>query len=88
MHCNQCCATRRLGVLVLFILALLLLPGVAFAKHEPKAYPESGKVIGTGLNSHNKSHPVTGGQNGTPVTGGGTYTVYSHTYKIETDTKI
>jgi hypothetical protein len=81
-------SVRISGVRLLLTIALVVLPGTAMAKHEPKTYPESGKVIATGLNQHNKSHPVSGGQNGTPVTGGGTYTVYSHTYKIETDTKI
>ena len=68
--------------LALFFFTLFLLTASAAAK-EPKTYPESGKVIGIGQNEHTKSHPKTG--NGM---GGGSYSVYSHTYKIETDTKI
>jgi hypothetical protein len=77
----------RIASVGLLVMGLMILSGTASAKHEPKNYPESGKVIATGLDQHDKSHPVSGG-NGTPVTGGGTYTVYSHTYKVETDTKI
>ncbi len=65
----------------LFLVTLLLTASAA-AK-EAKTYPESGKVIGIGQNEHTKNHPKTG--NGM---GGGSYSVYSHTYKIETDTKI
>jgi hypothetical protein len=68
----------------LFIFALLVFSAVAAAK-EAKTYPESGKIIGIGQNEHTKNHPNTG-KNGTM--GGGTYSVYSHTYKIETDTRI
>jgi hypothetical protein len=56
---------------------------VAAAGKEPKTYSESGKVIGIGQSEHTKTHPVTGNN-----MGGGSYSVYSHTYKIETDTKI
>jgi hypothetical protein len=68
--------------LALFILTVAVLSGAAFAK-ETKTYPESGKVIGIGQNEHTKTHPVTGNN-----MGGGSYSVYSHTYKIETETKI
>ncbi len=71
-----------LYLLALFILAVVALSGTAAAK-EAKTYPESGKVIGIGQNEHTKTHPKTGNN-----TGGGSYSVYSHTYKIETDTKI
>lgn len=70
------------NLLALLIFALAVLTG-AVAEKEPKTYPESGKVIGIGQNEHTKNHPKTG--NGM---GGGSYSVYSHTYKIETDTKI
>ncbi|MFZ0479181.1 MAG: hypothetical protein WAL71_08525 [Terriglobales bacterium] len=70
---------------VVIVLALLVVPETALAKNEPKAYPESGKVISTGLNEHTKSHPKTG-PNGSM--GGGNYSVYSHTYKVETDSRI
>lgn len=84
-HCQRLSASA-LSLFVLIVLAVLVLPGTAFAKHEPKTYPESGKVISAGLNEHTKSHPTTG-TNGN-VHGGGTYSVYSHTYKIETDSRI
>ncbi len=71
-----------LNLLALLIFALAVLAGAA-AEKEPKTYPESGKVIGIGQNEHTKNHPKTGNN-----TGGGSYSVYSHTYKIETDTKI
>lgn len=87
MQCDEGRSTRVSSVRLFLIIAMMILPGTAIAKHEPKTYPESGKVIATGLNQHEKSHPVSGG-NGTPVSGGGTYAVYSHTYKIETATKI
>jgi len=71
-----------LYLLAPFIFAVVALSGAAAAK-EAKTYPESGKVIGIGQNEHTKTHPKTGNN-----TGGGSYSVYSHTYKIETDTKI
>src|SRR5208337_1288573 len=71
-----------LSLLALLIFALAVLSG-AVAEKEPKTYPESGKVIGIGQNEHTKNHPKTGNN-----TGGGSYSVYSHTYKIETDTEI
>jgi len=71
-----------LYLLALFIFTVVALSGAAAAK-EAKTYPESGKVIGIGQNEHTKTHPKTGNN-----TGGGSYSVYSHTYKIETDTKI
>jgi len=74
------------GVLVLCV-SVLSSSLVAFAKRESKAYPESGKVIGTGLNEHTKSHPAWSDPNGTSH-GGGAYSAYSHTYRVETDTRI
>lgn len=71
-----------LSLLPLFVFALAVLT-VAMGEKEPRTYPESGKVIGIGQSEHTKNHPQTG--NGM---GGGSYSVYSHTYKIETDTKI
>jgi len=69
------------SMLVLFISQL------AFAGRGPKTYPESGKVVASGLNEHTKSRHAWSGPNGDSH-GGGTYSAYSHTYKIETDTKI
>jgi hypothetical protein len=71
-----------LYLLALFLFTVVVLSGAAASK-EPKTYPESGKVIGIGQNEHTKTHPKTGNN-----MGGGSYSVYSHTYKIETDTKI
>lgn len=79
-HSKERCKPS-LYLLALFIFALIVLSGAAAAK-EAKAYPESGKVIGVGQSEHTKTHPNTGN------IGGDTYSVYSHTYKIETDTKI
>jgi hypothetical protein len=51
---------------------LALAQGAASADKKPKTYPESGKVIGLGTTPHTR----------------GNGTVYSHTYKVETDTTI
>jgi hypothetical protein len=80
-HSKERCKPS-LYLTALFIFTLVVLSGAAAAK-EAKTYPESGKIIGIGQNEHTKSHPGTGNN-----TGGGTYSVYSHTYKIETDVKI
>lgn len=81
MPYSKACCKPSLDLLALFIFALVV-SAVAAAK-EAKTYPESGKVIGIGQNEHTKTHPQTGNN-----TGGGSYSVYSHTYKIETDTRI
>jgi hypothetical protein len=58
---------------VLFAGALLALAqGEALADKKPKTYPETGKVIGLGTTPHTRGHG----------------TVYSHTYKVETDNAI
>ncbi len=75
------------SLLALIIFTLPILPESAMAKHQADSYPESGKVVATGLNEHTKSHPSWTNQNGASH-GGGTYSVYSHTYKVETDTMI
>jgi len=67
---------------------VMLFSATLHAKGEPKTYPESGKVIAAGLNEHTKSHPTWGDPNGGAVHGGGSYSAYSHTYKVETETKI
>jgi hypothetical protein len=46
--------------------------GKALADKKPKTYPETGKVVGLGTTGHTRSNS----------------TVYSHTYKVETDTTI
>ncbi|MGA7293478.1 MAG: hypothetical protein WBW85_13145 [Terriglobales bacterium] len=80
-HSKERCRLS-LHLLALFVFALIVLSGASAAK-EPKVYPESGKVTGIGQNEHTKTHPQTGNN-----MGGGSYSVYSHTYKIETDTRI
>ena len=62
---------RPLCLIALFVLALGLLPGIAFANKEPKTYPEEGKIVATGLNEWviNRQHQ------------------YSHTYTVVTNTK-
>ena len=82
MQHDQRRSIQILSVLVLITLALPVLSGTAFAKHEPKTYPESGKVIGGGVNQHTVNGPPMGSMGGT------VQTKYSHTYKIETETRI
>jgi hypothetical protein len=60
---------RAFGALIVAGLALLLAQGAASANKKPKTYPETGKVVGTGTTGHTR----------------GNGTVYSHTYKIDTD---
>ena len=72
--------------LVVGVLALVL-PLYALAKHEPRTYPGFGKVVGTGLNEHTKSRTAWTDHEGNSH-GGGTYSAYSHTYRIETDSTI
>ena len=58
--------------LVVLTLAHAVLSQPAFAKNEPKTYPESGKIIGVGTSKRAVSDR----------------TVFTHSYKVETDTKI
>jgi len=51
---------------------LALAHGAASADKKPKTYPETGKVVGLGTTPHTR----------------GNGTVYSHTYKVETDTAM
>jgi hypothetical protein len=71
LHSKERCKPSHY-LLALFILTVVVLSAAAAAK-EPKAYPESGKVIGIGQKEH---------------TTGNSGRAYSHTYKIETGTKI
>jgi hypothetical protein len=86
MHHNRAARNRIAGGLILFFLTLIFSFGTAFAKKPPKTYPEEGKVIGSGSGQH------TGG--GGMVMGGSApsaisvRTVYTRTYKVETDTKM
>ena len=62
---------RPLGLIPLFVLALGIVPGIAFASKEPKTYPEEGRIVATGLNEWviNRQHQ------------------FSHTYTVVTNTK-
>jgi len=51
---------------------LALVQGTDSADKKPKSYPETGKVIGLGTTPHTRGHG----------------TVYSHTYKVETESAI
>jgi hypothetical protein len=57
--------TRAFAVLAVFILALSLLSATVIANKEPKAYPEEGKIVATGLsewvvnNQHQHAHTYT-----------------------------
>lgn len=64
---------KALRSLVVLVLAHTLLLGPAFAKKEPKTYPQEGKITGLGTNKREF--------------GRGSY-AFSHTYKVQTDTKI
>jgi hypothetical protein len=73
------------GVSTLLFLSLLLSLGTAFAKKPPKTYPEEGKVIGSGAGQHTSGGGFLMSNAPSSVT---VHTVYTRTYKIETDTKI
>jgi hypothetical protein len=66
------------------ILALLVFSGAAFAKKQPRTYPEQGKVIGTGTSGRN----ITAGSMNSGTGSVSSRTVYSRVYKVESDTKI
>jgi hypothetical protein len=70
--------TRKLTGLFSVAVLLATLPVTALAKDKEKSYPETGKVIGKGQNSH--THQNSGGH--------GDFTKYTNTYKIETSTEV
>jgi len=71
MHIDRQPGTRALAVLVVFILALGVLSATAFGNKQPKAYPEEGKIVATGLTEWvvNSQHQ------------------YAHTYTVVTNAK-
>jgi hypothetical protein len=69
-------------VLVVFVLVLLVVPDAAIAGRQPKTYPEVGKIIAGGLSQHTANGPPMGSMGNT------VQTKYSHTYRIETETRI
>ena len=75
-------STQTFNVLVIFIFAVVVLQGIAVAKHQQKTYPESGKVIAGGLNQLTVDGPPMGSA------GGSVQTKYTHTYKVQTDTRV
>jgi hypothetical protein len=73
-HYLRCAARVLLGVMILL--------GAAFAAKHPKDYPETGTITGTGTSGQSA---VGGTMVGTGALR--TRTVYTHVYKVETDTK-
>ena len=63
--------TRALAALSVFVLALSTLSATAFANKEPKAYPEEGKIVATGVTEWviNRQHQ------------------YAHVYTVVTNTR-
>ena len=57
-------STQTFNVLVIFIFAVVVLQGIAVAKHQQKTYPESGKVIAGGLNQLTVDGPAMGSAGG------------------------
>lgn len=63
--------------------------GNAAAKKEPKTYPEEGTVVGTGTTEHaHTSGSVFGAPGGMTNGSVSSRSTYSHTYKVQTATKI
>lgn len=78
-------ARRVQRVIALTFLALILSFGTAFAKKPPKTYPEEGKVVGSGTGQHTSGGGLI---MGTAPSSVNVRTIYTRTYKIETDTKV
>ena len=76
-------------MLVMSVALIGILAGIAFAKKEPKTYPEEGKIVGTGTTEHTRTSGSVFGGPGGPTTGSiGSRSRYTHTYKVETSTKV
>jgi len=52
-------ARNRIGLLLLLILGRTFPAGTAFAKKQPKSYPETGKIVGSGSNQVAWTGPTT-----------------------------
>lgn len=63
-------------MLLSVLLTMILLAQAGLAEKHPKEYPEQGKIVGVGTNGR------------TVVAGSASRTVYTHVYKVETDTKM
>jgi hypothetical protein len=85
MNHDRVVRARKAGVLVLPFLALILSFGTAYAKKPPKTYPEQGKVMGSGTGQHTAGGGMLMGNSPSSIN---VRTVYTRTYKVETDTKI
>jgi hypothetical protein len=78
------CGKYKLGAFLLCVLVAFILCGSALAKDKPGSYPETGKVVGKGQNSHTKTNSV-GGNGNVNV---GSREFFSHSYKVETATRV
>jgi len=79
---------RTLEMVVLSMLALIVLPLAAFAEKEAKTYPEQGKIVGMGTSGHTVSSGGGMVTNGTGNVNMSSREVYTHVYKVQTDTKV
>jgi len=75
-------------MLVLSVVLVGILAGIALAKKEPKTYPEEGRVIGTGTTEHTRTNGSIFGSGGTTNGTVSSRSKYTHTYKVQTATKI
>jgi hypothetical protein len=76
-------------MLIMSVALIGILAGIAFAKKEPKTYPEEGRVIATGTTEHTRtSGPIFGAPGGATNGSVSSSSKYTHTYKVQTSTKI
>jgi hypothetical protein len=76
-------------MLAMSVVLMGILAGVAFAKKEPKTYPEEGRVIATGTTEHTRTSGSIFGAPGGATNGSvSSRSKYTHTYKVQTATKI
>jgi hypothetical protein len=78
----------RYGLVIvtsLTFLALILPVSIAFAKKPPKTYPEEGKVMGSGAAQRTAGGGFVLGNAPSTIS---VHTVYTRTYKVETDTRM
>ena len=73
---------------VLSVVLVGILAGIAFAKKEPNTYPEEGRVIGTGTTEHTRTNGSIFGTGGTTNGSVSSRSKYTHTYKVQTATKV
>ena len=82
MRCYQKRSASKAGVLALYMLAVALFSVSMFATNDAKNYPETGKIVGKGINRRNKAW--------SGAASGRTFSKdwRTHTYRIETDTQV